>query len=127
MISRIRWGQAPTGWETPGWAPLVDPGPLTRAVFEYAVVFVLAVLVATTGVPVDQPPTTGGQQASAAADQRPALIKTIDGFQNWLSRWRAWARTETDRRPTSSSAPAPTRKGETQPALSPHRPGGPAS
>jgi hypothetical protein len=25
--SRIRWGQAPTGWEAPGWAPLVDPGP----------------------------------------------------------------------------------------------------
>ena len=58
------------------------PGPLTRAVFEYAVVFVLAVLVATTGIPVDQPPTTGGQQASAAADQRPALVKTIDGFRD---------------------------------------------
>ena len=27
MHSRIRWGQAPTGWEVPGWAPLVDPGP----------------------------------------------------------------------------------------------------
>src|SRR5829696_840943 len=25
MNTRIRWGQA-TGWETPGWAPLVDPG-----------------------------------------------------------------------------------------------------
>jgi hypothetical protein len=24
---RIGWGQVPTGWEAPGWAPLVDPGP----------------------------------------------------------------------------------------------------
>jgi hypothetical protein len=24
---RIRWGQAPTAWDAPGWAPLVDPGP----------------------------------------------------------------------------------------------------
>jgi hypothetical protein len=29
--TRIRWGQAPTGWDPPhfpGWAPLMDPGPL---------------------------------------------------------------------------------------------------
>jgi hypothetical protein len=24
---RIGWGQPPPGWHTPGWAPLVDPGP----------------------------------------------------------------------------------------------------
>jgi hypothetical protein len=24
---RIRWGQAPTAWDAPGWAPLADPGP----------------------------------------------------------------------------------------------------
>ena len=27
MNPRIRWGQAPTAWDAPGWAPLVDPGP----------------------------------------------------------------------------------------------------
>jgi hypothetical protein len=74
------------------------PRPLARALVEYAVVFLLAVLVATTGVPLDQPaaPTT---QASTVPDQRPALVKTIDSFGDWLSEWRAWARTQRDRRP----------------------------
>ena len=27
MNSRIRWGQPPTAWDTPGWASLVDQGP----------------------------------------------------------------------------------------------------
>jgi hypothetical protein len=165
--SRIRWGQPPTGWDPPGWAPLVDPGPhslqtarsvgrwlwftlavggfllvtafmlahddptpglslrglltialaalvvvlltirraagpgpLARALFEYAVVFLLAVLVATTGIPVDQAP--------AAEDQRPALVRAIDGFRDWLGEWRTWARTENDRRAQSSSTPAPS-------------------
>jgi hypothetical protein len=89
------------------------PGPLTRALFEYAVVFLLAVLVATTGVDVDQAPT-GGKRA--AVDQQPALVKTIDGFRDWLSQWRTWAREEADRRPQSSST--------TTPALSPPSPGG---
>ena len=73
------------------------PRPLARALVEYAVVFGLAVLVATTGVPLDQPaaPTS---QASAVPDQRPALVKTIDRFTDWLSEWRAWARTQRDRR-----------------------------
>ena len=44
------------------------PGPLTRALFEYAVVFLLAVLVATTGVALDQAPTA----ASRPAPPRPA-------------------------------------------------------
>jgi len=74
------------------------PRPLARALVEYAVVFLLAVLVATTGVPLDEPaaPTT---PASAVPDQRPALVKTIDRFRDWLSEWRAWARTQRDRRP----------------------------
>jgi len=162
---RIRWGQAPASWDAPGWAPLVDhgplplqtarsfgrwlwptlsvggflvvtgfvfghddptpglsvrglatialaaivvvlltvrrtggPGPLARALFEYAVVFLLAVLVATTGIPLNQPaaPTT---QASNVPNQRPALVKTIDRFGDWLSEWQAWARTQRDRRP----------------------------
>jgi hypothetical protein len=172
---RLRWGQAPATWDAPGWAPLVDhgplplqtarsasrwlwptlsvsgfllvtgfvfghddptpglslrglctitlaaavmvlltlrrtagPGPLTRALFEYAVVFLLAVLVATTGVDVNQAPT-GGKRASDLRDQRPALVKTIDGFRDWLSQWREWARKETDRRgqPSSATLPAP--------------------
>jgi hypothetical protein len=54
--------------------------------------------VATTGVPLNQPaaPTT---PASTVPDQRPALVKTIDSFGDWLSEWRAWARTQRDRRP----------------------------
>jgi hypothetical protein len=170
--NRIRWGQQPTAWDTPGWAPLVDhgplplqtarsvgrwlwptmavagflavtsftlthddptpglslrglctialaavvvvlltvrrtagPGPLTRALFEYAVVFLLATLVATTGIPVDQP--TASSQPSATADQRPALVKTIDSFRDWLDQWRTWAHTETNRRAHSSPTATP--------------------
>jgi hypothetical protein len=77
------------------------PGPLARALFEYAVVFLLAVLIATTGVALDQAPTSGKR---AAPDQRPALVKTIDGFRDWLDQWRDWARTETDHRAQSSPA-----------------------
>jgi hypothetical protein len=168
---RIRWNQPPTGWDAPGWAPLVDhhplplqttrtigrwlwptlavsgflvvtglvlghddpapglsrrglltiavaamvvvlltirrvagPGPLARALFEYAVVFLLAVLLATTGVNVDQAPARGNQR-SATRDQRPALVKVIDGFGDWLREWRTWARKETDRRTHSSPTP----------------------
>ena len=90
------------------------PRPLARALVEYAVVFVLAVLVATTGVPLDQPaaPTT---QASTVPDQRPALVKTIDSFGDWLSEWRAWARTQRDRRPR----PEPTGEATAAPPRSP--------
>jgi hypothetical protein len=80
------------------------PGPLTRALVEYAIVFLLAVLVATIGVDIDHAPT-GGKQASAASDQRPALVKTIDGFSDWLSQWRDWAHKETDRRGQSAAPP----------------------
>ena len=79
-------------------------GPLTRALFEYAVVFLLAVLIATTGVNLDQAPAGVGPQASAAHDQRPALVKTIDSFRDWLDQWRDWAHNETDRRAQSSPA-----------------------
>ena len=93
------------------------PGALARALFEYAVVFLLAVLVATTGVPIDQAPAAGkptaGKQASNLRDQRPALVKTIDGFCDWLDQWRTWARKETDRRAQSSPTTTP------MPALSP--------
>jgi len=77
-------------------------GPLARALAEYAVVFLLAVLVATTGVDVDQAPT-GDNQASAVPDHRPALVKVIDGARDWLGAWRQWADQESDRR--SRAAP----------------------
>jgi hypothetical protein len=179
MNPRSRWNQPAASWDAPGWAPLVDhgplplqtartvgrwlwptlsvsgflavtgfvlghdhptpglslrglctialaaavvilltlrrttgTGPLARALFEYAVVFLLAVLIATTGVDVDPTPTAGGKTASNVPDQRPALVKTIDGFGDWLSEWRAWARKETDR-PQSSSATVPDPTGQT--------------
>jgi hypothetical protein len=85
------------------------PRPLARALFEYAVVFLLAVLVATTGVDLDQAPTAGNR-ASTVGDQRPALVKTIDSFRDWLGEWRAWARKQNDRRsrPQSTTNPEPT-------------------
>jgi hypothetical protein len=178
MHPRLRWGQAPASWDAPGWAPLVDhgplplqtarsvgrwlwptlsvtgflvvtgfvfghddpapglslrglctialaaavvilltvrrtagPGPLGRALFEYAVLFLLAVLIATTGIDIDiDHASTAGKAASNLPDQRPALVKTIDGFQDWLSQWRDWARTE--RRPQSSSATVPDPTGQ---------------
>ena len=143
MNPRSRWSQPPTSWDTPGWAPLVDngplplqtarsvgrwlwptlaitgflvvtgfvfghddptpglslrglltialaaavvvlltvrrtagPGPLTRALFEYTVVFLLAVLVATTGIPIDQAPAGGRPQASAAHRQPPLASRS---------------------------------------------------
>ena len=93
------------------------PRPLARAVFEYAAVFLLAVLVATTGVPLDQPaaPTS---PASAVPDQRPALVKTIDNFRDWLSEWRAWARTQGDR----GTRPEPKGAAIAAPPRSPTRP-----
>jgi hypothetical protein len=78
------------------------PGPLVRALAEYAVVALLAVLVATTGVDVDQAPTRG-KQASAAPDRRPALVKVIDGARDWLDAWRRWADQESDRRNRAAS------------------------
>ena len=91
-------------------------GPLARALFEYAIVFLLAILIATTGIDVDQA-SAGGTQASAARDQRPALMKVIDGFGDWLNGWRDWARKETDRRGQSSSVTTLTPT--STPALSP--------
>jgi hypothetical protein len=79
---------------------------LARALVEYAVVFLLAVLLATTGLDVDQP-TADAEQASTTADQRPALIKVIDGFSDWLSEWRTWAHKETNRRAQAAPATAP--------------------
>jgi hypothetical protein len=75
-------------------------GPLARTLGEYAVVFLLAVLLATTGIgPADQP-SSAGKQARAAVDQRPALVKTVDrswdrltGAWEWLT--ELWRRADT--------------------------------
>jgi hypothetical protein len=83
------------------------PVPLTRAVAEFTVVALLAMLVATTGIDADRPPT-GAKQASATPDRRPALVKTLDGFRDWLAGWWQWADREYDRRTRPSSTPEPT-------------------
>jgi hypothetical protein len=93
------------------------PGPLTRALGEYTVVALLAVLVATTGIPSVDPPPAAGKQASAAVDHRPPLVKTIETWRDrlvgawaWLAeRWRR-ADQQTTPRPQSSATttPAPT-------------------
>jgi hypothetical protein len=96
------------------------PGPLIRALAEYTVVALLAMLLATTGVDVDQPPVDG-TQASVAPDRRPALVKTLDGFRDWLAGWWQWADQEYDRRTQPSSTTPPKPKGEAM-TLSPTSP-----
>jgi hypothetical protein len=98
------------------------PGLLARTLGEYMVVFLLAVLLATTGIaPADQPPPAG-KQASAAVDQRPALVKTMDrswdrltGAWEWLTElWRR-ADTKTASRPKGEAmAPLPTLSSSTR-------------
>jgi hypothetical protein len=82
------------------------PGPLARTLGEYTVVFLLAVLLATTGIsPTNQQPANG-KQASAALDQRPALVKTID--RSWDRLTGAWDwLTELWHRADTNTAPAP--------------------
>jgi hypothetical protein len=67
------------------------------------------VLVATTGVALAQAPT-GAKRA--AVDQRPALVKTIDGFGDWVDQWWDWAHKETARRTQPSSTTTPEPDGE---------------
>jgi hypothetical protein len=94
-------------------------GPLARALGEYSVVFMLAVLVATTGVTLDPPSTpTGGHGRQAAAksapDLRPPLVKTIDtwrdrlvGAWDWLVElWRRADRTTIPQPPAGERGPA---------------------
>jgi hypothetical protein len=79
------------------------PGPLARTLGEYTVVFLLALLLATTGIsPVDQPPPSA--KASVALDQRPALVRTLDrswdrltGAWDWLA--ELWRRADTNTAP----------------------------
>ena len=68
--------------------PLASP---TRSAAPGVRLILLAVLVATTGISIDQPPAASGKTAHVTPDQRPALVKTIDGFRDWLREWRQWA------------------------------------
>jgi hypothetical protein len=99
------------------------PGPLARTLGEYAVVFLLAVLLATTGISPPDQPSPAGKQASAV-DQRPALVKTVDrswdrltGAWDWLTElWRRADTTTTPHPKGAAMAPSPA------PAASTRRP-----
>jgi hypothetical protein len=87
------------------------PGPLARAMAEYTVVALLAILLATTGIDAAQPPADT-KQAGVAPDRRSALVKTLDGFRDWLAAWWQWADSEYDRRTRPPSTTTPEPKGE---------------
>jgi hypothetical protein len=83
------------------------PGPLTRTLGEYTVVFLLAMLLATTGIGPANQPSAAGKQARAAVDQRPALVKTVD--RSWDRLTGAWeGLTELWRRAETKTTPHPT-------------------
>ena len=90
------------------------PGSLARTLGEYTVVFLLAMLLATTGTAPANQPSPAGNQARAAVDQRPALVKTADrswdrltGAWDWLT--ELWRRADTKTAPggAKGAAPAP--------------------
>ena len=76
-------------------------GPLARAVAEYTVVALLAVLLAAGGL--GQQPATTTDKASGTPDSRPRAVKAIDGVRDWLAAWWQWADQEADRRSRASS------------------------
>jgi hypothetical protein len=82
------------------------PGPLVRILGEYAVVFLLAVLLATTGIGPADRPSPAGKQASAVVDQRPAPVKTVDRAWDRLTGAWDWL-TELWRRADTQTAPGP--------------------
>jgi hypothetical protein len=94
------------------------PGPLARAMAEYTLVALLAVLLATTGLPL-APPPPGATQASVAPDRRPALVKTLDGFRDWLATWWQWANQEYDRRTSPPSTTTPSQRRALAPSPAP--------
>ena len=84
--------------------------------------FLLAVLVATTGIALDQPPPPAASRPAPPATSGRRWSRPSTASGDWLSQWRDWARKETDRRAQSSSAtPDPT--ASMAPACPP-RPGG---
>jgi hypothetical protein len=109
--------------------------PLARAVAEYAVVALLAVLLATAGGqqpagrvedgagrrqpterPADRPPPA--ERADASADRRPGIVRVVTGVRDWLADlWRT-ANQQADRRssPTSTTTPKPSAQALPAPA-----------
>jgi hypothetical protein len=102
--------------------------PLARALAEYAVVALLAVLLATAGAgqqsakraeheagrrqsaaerPADRSQPAEQADADTAADRRPGLVRVVTGVRDWLAGlWRDAAQ-QADRRtsPTSTTTP----------------------
>jgi hypothetical protein len=94
------------------------PGPLARALAEYAVVAVLAVLLATSGagdVDSQRPAPEAGRAAGTAPDTRPRPIKAVTGAWDWLAELWRQASAEADRhaRPPATTTPEP--RGEAMP------------
>jgi hypothetical protein len=90
------------------------PGPLARAVAEYAVVALVAVLLAT-GAGAGQQSADGAEPADTAASagqDRPAVVRAAVGVRDWLADlWRR-ADHQADRRSRASSTTTPEpRKG----------------
>jgi hypothetical protein len=94
------------------------PGPLARAIAEYTLVALLAGLLATTGLQL-APPPTAGTRASVTPDRRPALVKTLDGFRDWLATWWQWANQEYHRRTQTSSTTTPSQRHALAPSPAP--------
>jgi hypothetical protein len=97
--------------------------PLARALVEYAVVALLAVLLATTGAgqqpaqrledgagrrPSTERPADRRQPAehadAGAADQRPGIVRVVTGVWGWLAQlWHAAGEQADQRTPTPST------------------------
>jgi len=87
------------------------PGPLARAVAEYSVVALVAVLLATAGggaqQPADQAEPAG--TAASAGERRPVVVRAVVGVRDWLvDLWRK-ASAEADRRSRPPSTTTPTK------------------
>jgi hypothetical protein len=96
------------------------PGPLARTLAEYALVALLAVLLATAGTgqtpaqhaedrarrqpsaerPADRPPA---ERADAGADRRPGIVRLVTGVRDWLA--EQW---DTANQQAGRSAPPPS-------------------
>jgi hypothetical protein len=122
----------------------VGRAPLARALGEYAVVALLAVLLATAGSqqpipapddaagpqpPIEQPaqrrPLAGpdrqeaAERAGAAVDRRPGIVRVVTGTWGWLAELWHTAGELADRRspPPSTTTPEPTARALPAPAL----------
>jgi hypothetical protein len=111
--------------------------PLARAVGEYAVVALLAVLLATasgqppagraedgagrrqaTERPADRHQPAGRADAGPAADRRPGIVRVVTGVRDWLAELFREADQQTGRRnsATSTTAPRPSARALRAPA-----------